>query len=462
MKLNIALLSLLFILPFSLCAQLITHPGGVRIGIVPNDDYTVRVREVGGEWQDLFEYNVQVDMDKVQDASMVQFDMGNTPVEVMVKKNNGHIYDVDIRPLKNQIEYQKVGNSILFTLDKPQYLSVEFNGDRLHNLHLLANPLERETYTEGSDRVMYFGKGVHKDFEDNLIRIPSNTTVYLAPGAIIKAKLLVEKVENVRIIGRGIIDRPERGIEITDSKNVYIDGITIINPVHYSVFGGGSSDIVIKNLKSFSSRGWSDGIDMMCCNDVLIDNVFMRNSDDCIAIYGHRWDWWGGSKNVTVQNSILWADVAHPINLGGHGDPESPIGEVIENITFRNIDILEHDEDDYPYQGCMAVDCGDKNYVRNILFEDIRVENIQEGRLFYIRVRFNEKYDKQPGRGIENVTFRNITYNGIGENKSLIQGLDKDRVVKNVTFDNVIINGKKMESLSDFITNEYIQDIKIK
>ena len=43
-------------------------------------------------------------MDKVQDASMVQFDMCNTPVEVMVIKNNGHIYDVDIRPLKNQIE----------------------------------------------------------------------------------------------------------------------------------------------------------------------------------------------------------------------------------------------------------------------------------------------------------------------------------------------------------------------
>lgn len=38
-----------------------------------------------GEWKDLFEYNVQVDMDRVQDASMVQFDMGSL-VEVMVKR----------------------------------------------------------------------------------------------------------------------------------------------------------------------------------------------------------------------------------------------------------------------------------------------------------------------------------------------------------------------------------------
>ena len=454
--------ALILIVSISMNAQLVTHPGGVRIGIAPNDDYTDKVREAGGEWQNLFEYNVQVDMDNVQNASMVQFDMGNKPVEVMVKKNNGKIYDVDIRPLKNNISYTQAGNTILFTLDRPQYLSVEFNGDRLHNLHLLANPLETETYTASADEVMYFGSGVHQGFEDNQIRIPSNTTVYLAPGAIVKAKLLVQKAENVRIIGRGIIDRQQRGIEVTDSKNVLIDGITVINPEHYTVFGGGTTGLTIKNLKSFSSRGWSDGIDMMCCNDVLIDNVFMRNSDDCIAVYGHRWDWWGGSRNVTVQNSILWADIAHPINVGGHGDPESPTGEMIENITFRNIDILEHDEDDMPYQGCMTVDCGDKNYVRNVLFEDIRVESIQEGKLFYIKVRFNEKYDKQPGRGIENITFRNITYNGIGENPSLIEGLDKKRMVRNVTFDNVIINGEKMKNLDGFITNDYIKDIKIK
>lgn len=35
-------------------------------GIPHNDDYTVRVRIPGGEWKDLFEYNVQVDMDNVQ------------------------------------------------------------------------------------------------------------------------------------------------------------------------------------------------------------------------------------------------------------------------------------------------------------------------------------------------------------------------------------------------------------
>lgn len=428
-----------------------------------NDDYTVKVRISGGEWKDLYEYNVHVDMDKVQDASMVQFDMGN-PVEVMVRKNNGKICEVDIRPLNNKVKYVQKQNVIFFTLDRPQYLSVEFNGDRLHNLHLFANPLETETYTETKEGVMYFGPGIHKPDEasNRQIRIPSNTTVYLAPGAVVMSKLVVDKVENVRVIGRGILYHPTRGIEVTDSKNVYIEGVTVINPDHYSVFGGGSTGLTVKNLKAFSCKGWSDGIDLMCCRNVLIDNVFMRNSDDCIAIYNHRWNWFGGSSDITVQNSVVWADIAHPINMGGHGDPDSPIGEVLENITVRNVDILEQDEDDPYYQGSLNIDCGDKNIIRNILFENIRVESIQDGRLFCLKVLFNPKYNKAPGNSIEGITFRNITYNGIGENPSLIKGIDENHGVKDVTFENVFINGKRMENIDGFITNEFIKDIIVK
>ena len=50
-------------------AQLVTYPESLNPGIPHNDDYTVRVRIPGGEWKDLFEYNVQVDMDNVQKAS---------------------------------------------------------------------------------------------------------------------------------------------------------------------------------------------------------------------------------------------------------------------------------------------------------------------------------------------------------------------------------------------------------
>ena len=446
-------------------AQLVTYPEGLNTGMPHNDDYTVKVREAGGEWKDVFEYEVQVDMDRVQSASMVQFDIGS-PVEVMVKKNNGTIQDVKIRPLAIGIQHTVNHNAIFFTLTRPQCLSIEFNGDRLHNLHLFANPLETETYTESSDKVMYFGPGVHrpKDLPNTQIQIPSNTTVYLAPGAVVKAKLLIDKAENVRIVGRGILDHPIRGIEVTHSKNIWIDGITVINPDHYTVFGGESTGLTINNLKSFSCKGWSDGIDLMCCSDVLIDNVFMRNSDDCIAIYAHRWNYYGGSRNVTLQNSILWADIAHPINVGGHGDPESLTGETIENLIFRNIDILEHDEDDRDYQGCMAINVGDHNLAQNITFEDIRVEHIQEGQLFHLRVMYNRKYNTGPGRGVRNIVFRNISCTGKFVNPSLFEGYDKDRKVEDILFENIVLNGKRVTSPDELNINkrEFVDKMHIK
>ena len=235
---------------------------------------------------------------------------------------------------------------------------------------------------------------------------------------------------------------PQRGFEITFSRNIEIDGITVINPDHYTVYSGQSSGIKVNNLKSFSTKGWSDGIDLMSCSDVFINDVFMRNSDDCIAIYAHRWNFYGDVENIMVQNAILWADIAHPINIGGHGNYNRTPGDTFRGIVFRNIDILEHDEDDREYQGCMTIDVGDRNLVSDVLFENIRVENIQEGRLFTMNVRFNEKYDHAPGRGIENVTFRNIYYNGPEPNPSMISGYSEEKSVRNVSFDNIVINNR--------------------
>lgn len=155
-----------------------------------------------------------------------------------------------VRPLSRNIKATWKDNSTIeFRLDTPEYLSIEFNGDRKHNLHLFANHPETETYT-GKEKdcinwtgknnhdvfvqnasLIYFGPGVHKpkDLPSGEIKIPSNTTVYLAPGAIVKAKLCVDRAKNVRIIGRGILDHPLRGVEITFSKNVLVDGITMVN-----------------------------------------------------------------------------------------------------------------------------------------------------------------------------------------------------------------------------------------
>ncbi|KAA6302771.1 MAG: hypothetical protein EZS26_000941 [Candidatus Ordinivivax streblomastigis] len=414
-----------------------------------NDDFTVQVRVPGEDWLDLYEYKVQVDMDTKSTASMVQFDFEGK-IELRVKVNNGLFHEVKIRPLNKNIQPSVQDNTIYFSIDQPAKLSLEVNGDRLHNLHIFANEPEKEIPNPQDSSVIYFAPGLHKpkDNPGNTFNIPSNTTVYLAPGAVVQGKFLCDKVENVRFIGRGMILEPQRGFEFTHSKNIEIDGITVINPTHYTVFGGEVKGLKINNLKSFSNKGWSDGIDLMSCSDVTINDIFMRNSDDCIALYTHRWNYFGDARNYLVTNAVLWADVAHPINIGLHGDTSFE-GNVIENLHFSNIDILEHDEDDRNYQGCMAFTVSDHNLLQNVSFEDVRVEHIQEGQLFNLRVVYNPKYSTGPGRGIKNVTFKNIYYTGSGENPSIIEGYSKKQNIQDVMFENIVINGKKITHLNE-------------
>lgn len=429
-----------------------------------NDDFTVQVRISGQEWQDLFEYKVPVDLDTKSIASMVQFDFEGR-IELKVKVNNGLIHDVKIRPLNKDIEYEQKGNSIYFSLDKPAKLSLEVNGDRLHNLHIFANEMEKQIPLEGADDVIYFGPGVHEpsDKPGNKFEINSNKTVYLAPGAIVKGKFVCNKVENVRFIGRGMILNPERGFELTFSKNIEIDGITVVNPSHYTIYGGQTTGLKINNLKSFSTKGWSDGIDLMSCSDVTINDIFMRNSDDCIAIYTHRWNFYGDARNYKISNAILWADVAHPINIGLHGDTLFE-GNVIENVHFSDIDILEHDEDDRNYQGCIAFSVSDHNLVQNVSFENVRVENIQEGQLFNLRVLYNKKYSSGPGRGIKDIIFRNIYYSGDIVNPSEIEGFSAKNKVENITFENIIMNGTRIKSAEegDLKIGRFVENVRVK
>jgi hypothetical protein len=67
-------------------------------GAVGINDYKVSVRVPGGQWQELFVYEVKVDMHNVRKASMAYFDMDG-PVEVRVESLTEAIEAAVIRPL---------------------------------------------------------------------------------------------------------------------------------------------------------------------------------------------------------------------------------------------------------------------------------------------------------------------------------------------------------------------------
>ena len=421
-------------------------------GVEMKDDFTVKVRVPGGEWQDVPTYMVKVDEVRgtkhcVEKSSMSYFDFEGK-VEVSVTSNNGPVETARVRPLSYGIEPVVDGNTLVFSLDRPRNLSVEVNGDIFHNLQLFANPIDINNPIDGvkiknekqlakkHKDVIYFGPGLH-DLGKDTVFVQSGQTVYIAAGAVVYGTVHAVRVQDVKIYGRGIIMQKGRGegVYVNRSKNVEVDGIISTQcPV------GGSDGVKITNVKVISSYGWGDGLNVFASSNVHYDGCFARTSDDCTTIYATRKGFVGSCRNIVTENCVLWADVAHPIMIGLHGNVEDP--DTIEDVIYRNIDILDHREKQIDYQGCIAINAGDLNLVKNCLFENIRIEDFRQGSLVHMKVCFNKKYCLAPGRGIEDITFRNISYNGEGEEYSIIVGYDQDHKIKNVRFENLVINGE--------------------
>jgi hypothetical protein len=171
-----------------------------------------------------------------------------------------------------------------------------------------------------------------------------------------------------------------------------------------------------------------------------------------------RYNYYGNTSNITVQNSSLWADVAHPIVIGTHGNPDDP--ETMSGIEITNIDILDHREMQVDYQGCIALNPGDDNLIENVYIDDIRVENFRLGQLVNMRVMFNTMYNTAPGRGISNVTIKNLNYTGTNAKPAIFVGYDETRTISNVTFVNLVINGEQisdtMPKPSWYLTSDYV------
>jgi hypothetical protein len=485
-------------LPFSATAtenRLIVYPAPA--GSALNADFSVKVRPPGGEWQPVAAYLVKVDAvvgteHSPRNSSLAYFDFDGA-VEIEVTSTRGRIDSARVRPLSHGITPRVDGDTLAFTLTQPRNLSVEVNGDIFANLQLFANPLEESRPDPQDPNVIYFGPGVHQ-LEDpqapaevplntidpnssrpmpemraalrRTLRVPSGKTVYIAGGAVVRGRIVCDGVEDVRIIGRGMVEQGGRGsgVRIARSRNVEVSGI--FTP---QCFTGGSQHVRITNVKCISYLGNGDGMNVISSSDVVIDGVFNRNSDDCITVYGTRGGFTGGATDITVQNATLWADVAHPILVGTHGSTPQP--EVLERLTFRNLDILDHMEPQLDYQGCLALNAGDSNLIRQVRFEDIRIEDFRQGQLVNLRVFYNRKYCTSSGRGIEDVVFRNITYKGSHASTSIIAGYDETRLVRNVVFEHLVINGTvisdtmrkpawfKTSDMAGFFVGEHVDGI---
>lgn len=427
-------------------APVVVHP--TPPGVSKYDSFAVHVRSNAEKTQ---EYTVQPFLVQVGEAnttsgasivhntSVAYFDFCGS-VQVSLTSNNGPIHSVVVRPHSDNIVPNVHGDVVTFSLDSPKNVVIQVNDDIWDVLTLLNNPIETEMPNPSDPGVIYFHPGINNSTAittNKPLLIPPGTTVYVASGATITLPIAFHNISDASIRGRGLLLKAPITIEY--ASRIAVRDLVLINT---NIGVAVSSDVTVSGIRSFSIGAWGDGFDSYCSRNVLVDSVFMRNSDDNIALYQHRNNWSGDSSNLTIQNAVLWADYAHPINIGTHGNTPNP--ETMDGVIIRNIDVLDHREPQMWYQGCLTINAGDDNLIQNVLVDGMRVENFREGQLINLRVMYNSKYNTSPGRGIRNVYIKGLHYDGANANPSLMLGYDSQRNITNVTFEDLVVNGKKI------------------
>ncbi|MCR5130927.1 MAG: alginate lyase family protein [Prevotella sp.] len=468
--------------------QVFTYPAPA--GAPLRHDYDVFVQARGSkEWTKIDTYMARVNAPqpdgshKVSEISYAVFDFTGD-VFVRVVSKNKPFRSARVRPhYRGTIANLQNDSTMQFILFQPENVSVEFaevanasdeDFDITNNLLIFTSkpPISeadaRQQAEKDGRKFISYEAGYYA--EEDTIRVPSNTTVYLSPGSYFNTTFAINDAENVSILGRGIA-HPNRGYEgchVYRSRNVLVEGMVVCTcPI------GGSDGVTLRDIRSISHPGWGDGLNVFASSNVLYDRIFCRNSDDCTTAYATRKGFTGSVHNVTMRDATLWADVAHPIFIGIHGNPA--VKDSITDLRYENIDILCHAEPQVDYQGCLAINCGDDNMVKRVVFDNIRIENIRTGSLIHLTVGWNQKYCTAPGRGISDVTFSNIRYTGQQPNLSVISGYNEERIVSNITFDGLKINGRhiydempgklkwyKTADYTNFLIGEHVKNVVFK
>jgi hypothetical protein len=474
MKVKTALALLLGAL--SLHPQTPAQPAAVDLFQVTAGGQAVTLHEFGGGAFGLFEFA--------------------KPVEVEIRAAFA-IRWADIRPLSAGITpiISPDHSSLRFRLDRVVPLTVEFNGEIKRVIHLFAYGPEKDAPKPGDPNVIYFGPGMHNP---GIIEAMEGETIYLAPGAWVKGMVRSYGTKNVTIRGRGVLDAgslPPHGdpalqargrlgtpppagyggggrnvIYLEKTEQARVEGITLFNSPQWTLYLKNATGTHIDGVRilSWSAGCTTDGIDIVSSSNTVVENVFVRSNDDCVAVKNmDNVD----QSNITVRNSVFWnMPCGNGIEIGFETRSAKT-----EKVRFDNIDIIHVERG-----AAISIHHGDNAVIQDIIFSDIRVEDARH-KLIDFAILFGgygtdrptpdqrktwrdvggawdavlnvppaERAERAKYRGvIRDVHVNNLHVVGGGLPFSIISGFNKDRPIENVTIENMRYLGRPIRSAAE-------------
>lgn len=379
----------------------------------------------------------------------VSFD-ATRPVEITITAADPHFWDagVDIEPWRLGLRATRVQGepqTIRFRLPGPVKLSISRPGDFLNQARMLfvfaGSP---PPPPPSGPNITIIPPGVHRES----LNPKSGDTIYLAPGAYVFGSLNLWQVDNVKVLGRGTIvyegrqelsddegwmQKPDwHCITAYEAHNVEIDGLTcIVRARTWSIQMKNSTGFRYDDLRVMGGNppnANQDGMDWLGGGDTVVNNAFIRSSDDDLAIEGN-WDGYTDADmlrpgsdvgNIIVENSELSTSISNVVRIAW---PRKTFNS--SNFTLRNSDILHAGigacGQTFGLLGLWGAN-GAKGEHSNITFENLFLDH------WYSLVQMEQE---EPG--LHGFTFRNIwALDQPPLAASMITGS-----VRDVTFDNI-------------------------
>ena len=390
------------------------------------------------------------------------FDFGEkADIEITV---SGQLSDkVSVHPLSYGITpiVNKGQNTFTFSVDQADAYTVMLNDSPERAIHIFANPLETEKPDLGDKNVVYYGPG---EWNVGTITMQSGQTIYISGGAVVHGTIYADHVENVTVMGRGILDgsiyegwkgqsdAAHVPLQFDHCKNVVVKDILVLNSNAWVCQGYDTEDMQISGLKVISCRPNGDGITLQSCKRVEVKHCFVRSWDDSLVIKNYL----GNSEQILFSDIQLWTDFAQSMEIGYETNKGCMEKSVIRDIRFKDICVLHNF-----HKPVISIHNADEALVEDVVFQNIVVEDAQMGSgdgavmpyLLDFVISGELGWSTTERRGnIRNIRVENVNVMSGKFCGSRIAGFDEDHLVSQVTIEGLEILG---ETVTDSETGKF-------
>ncbi len=414
-------------------------------------------------------------------ASFASFEYMSGPGEVTLAAHCSEgVSSASVHPLSRGIVPEVAEDrSVRIPINGPCKLIVQTNGNLERPLFLTVHAPERDIPKPGDPGVLYYGPGLHKV---DKLKLTKGQTLYIAGGAVLRAYvpedeppidpsdwakqkvyedfIVADGAEDVRILGRGILDlsmldwHARKAMLIANSRNVQVEGLTMVGTSHWTVHLAKSSDCTIKDLTLFGYRENSDGIDIVNSRRVTVEDCLIRTGDDAVVVKAMAAPPAIGGQDITVRRCVVWNDKVRCFGITGETRTD------IRNIVFEDCDIVRSLPTWTEELGSLCIIVGDSGTISGVRFENMRIEDERQYAMACLIFKDRWSVDQEPGR-IRDIVFRDIRIpEGV---PSLFHGSDGEHLIENVRIEGLYAGGRQLETMEEanFRTNDFVRELSL-